>query len=186
MYARFKQAPWGRAIDSLSGASAICKRKHLTLTGGRATESLLPPLTSGSVCLSQVSTSHLHPAPVDGGRDRMKCACRPCPQVGSATDGGWFGRGFYFTPNCDVSLSYARQNPGGGVMLIVKVLVGGVNTRGLHSSTSQLNLSRVWHKKTPYTPLHTPYYPLCTGYTTTTRTPLSHTKRQVELETGRV
>jgi len=31
--------------------------------------------------------------------------------------------------------------------------------RGLHSSTSQLNLSRVYHKKTPftpYTPLHTP------------------------------
>ena len=28
--------------------------------------------------------------------------------------------------------------------------------RGLHSSTSQLNLSRVCHKKTPYTPLNTP------------------------------
>jgi hypothetical protein len=28
--------------------------------------------------------------------------------------------------------------------------------RGLHSSTSQLNLSRVWHKKTPCTPLDTP------------------------------
>ena len=28
--------------------------------------------------------------------------------------------------------------------------------RGLHSSTSQLNLSRVWHKTTPYTPLITP------------------------------
>jgi len=27
---------------------------------------------------------------------------------------------------------------------------------GSHSSTSQLNLSRVWHKKTPYTPLNTP------------------------------
>jgi chorismate mutase len=24
--------------------------------------------------------------------------------------------------------------------------------RGLHPSTSQLNLSRVWHNKTPYTP----------------------------------
>ena len=56
----------------------------------------------------------------------MMCACGPYPQVGSATDGGWFGRGFY--PSCDVSLRYARQNPDGGVMLIVKVLVGGVNT----------------------------------------------------------
>ena len=29
--------------------------------------------------------------------------------------------------------------------------------RGLHSSTSQLNLSRVCHKKTPYTPPKTPF-----------------------------
>jgi len=29
---------------------------------------------------------------------------------------------------------------------------GGGGGRGLHSSTSQLNLSRVGHKKTPYTP----------------------------------
>jgi len=32
----------------------------------------------------------------------------------------------------------------------------GVRARGLHSSTIQLNLSLVCHKKTPYTPLNTP------------------------------
>jgi len=30
--------------------------------------------------------------------------------------------------------------------------LGPMLGRGSHSSTSQLNLSRVWHKKTPYTP----------------------------------
>ena len=36
----------------------------------------------------------------------------------------------------------------------VGVIGGGLmgSGRGLHSSTSQLNLSRVWHKKTPCTP----------------------------------
>jgi hypothetical protein len=51
----------------------------------------------------------------------------PFFQVGSATDGGWFGRGFYFSPWCDVSRTYARRG-GSESILIVKVLVGGVKT----------------------------------------------------------
>ena len=39
----------------------------------------------------------------------------------------------------------------------------GPRFRGLHSSTSQLNLSRVCHKKTPYTPLNTPSNPFHHG-----------------------
>jgi len=42
--------------------------------------------------------------------------------------------------------------------------------RGLHSSTSQLNLSRVCHKKTPYTPQTSPNIPL-TRATRPLRTP---------------
>jgi hypothetical protein len=37
---------------------------------------------------------------------------------------------------------------------------GGTCTRGLHSSTAQFNLSRVWHNKTPYTPYIPPHTPL--------------------------
>jgi hypothetical protein len=39
----------------------------------------------------------------------------------------------------------------------LRLVVAG---RGLHSSTSQLNLSRVCHKKTPYTPKIPPNTPL--------------------------
>jgi len=50
---------------------------------------------------------------------------------------------------------------------------------GLHSSTSQLNLSRVCHKLKMNTPhiLNTPLNPLNMGYTTPDVHPLSHTKR---------
>ena len=58
--------------------------------------------------------------------------------------------------------------------------------RGLHSSTSQPNLSRVCHKKTSYIPSNTPYYPLSTGYTIPTRTPYPIQSAQVEQKRGRV
>ena len=64
-----------------------------------------------------------------------------------------------------------------------------VHGRGLHSFTVQLNLSRVWHKKTPYTPLNTLKHPLDTGYTTptrNTRTPYPIQSAQMELKSGRV
>ena len=57
--------------------------------------------------------------------------------------------------------------------------------RGLHSSTSHLNLSRVCRKKTPCTP-NTPYHPLHTGYTTPARTRYAIQSAQVELKSGRV
>jgi len=52
--------------------------------------------------------------------------------------------------------------------------------RGLHSSTFQLNLSRVWHKKTPYTPYTPPKHPLIPPQHVLhnpSAHPLSHTKR---------
>jgi len=48
--------------------------------------------------------------------------------MGSATDGGWFGRGFYFSKSCEKSLAYVKRCPRGGGLLLEKVLVGGVNT----------------------------------------------------------
>ena len=51
----------------------------------------------------------------------------PYHQVGTTTDRGWFGAGFYFSPFYLCSLVYAQRHSGGGGMLIVKVLVGGVN-----------------------------------------------------------
>jgi len=44
-------------------------------------------------------------------------------------------------------------------------------TRGLHSFPFQLNLSRVWHNKTPYTPYTPPNTPL-TRATQPLRAPL--------------
>ena len=54
--------------------------------------------------------------------------------------------------------------------------------RGLHSSTFQLNLSRVRHKNTPYTP----YTPLTRATQPLTYIPNSIRSAQVELNSGRV
>jgi len=49
---------------------------------------------------------------------------------------------------CSISVAATHQL----LTQILQNLAFTVVGRGLHSSTSQLNLSRVWHKKTPYTP----------------------------------
>ena len=67
-------------------------------------------------------------------------------------------------------------------MLLLFVLMG----RGLHSSTSQLNMSRVCHKKTPYTPYTPPNTPLTRATEPLLATPIPDKNAQVELKSGRV
>ena len=57
---------------------------------------------------------------------------------------------------------------------------------GLHSFTSQLNLSRVLSRENTLHTLHTPYHLLNTGYTAPLRTPYPMQSAQVELKRGRV
>ena len=57
---------------------------------------------------------------------------------------------------------------------------------GLHSSTSQLNLSRVCHKENTLHTLIPPATSLNTGYTTPTRNPYPIQSAQDELKSGRV
>jgi TPR repeat protein len=64
--------------------------------------------------------------------------------IGEVVTQDWAEAFTWFKAAADASYSLAYVNVAG---------------RGLHSSTSQLNLSRVCHKKTPYTPSSPPNTP---------------------------
>jgi hypothetical protein len=61
-------------------------------------------------------------------------------------------RAVYARPDCLDGRSKAALPGDLELALLRRALPIGLRGRGLHSSTSQLNLSRVCHKKTPYTP----------------------------------
>ena len=125
-YARFKQAAQGAGRKHGASLYTRSRPSHSLSTGVR-TEAWCPFNTQR--CHSSRQLTPLHPAHSEVGVvDRMKCVCVPYPRVGSATDGGWFGRGFYFSKSCEKSLACVKRCPRGGGLLLVKVLVGGVNT----------------------------------------------------------
>ena len=74
---------------------------------------------------------------------------------------------------------------GAGLVIILTACLS-IYGRGLHSSTSQLNLSRVRHTKTPYTP-RTPINALLTrAKQSLTYTPYPTKSAEVELRSERV
>jgi hypothetical protein len=63
---------------------------------------------------------------------------------------------------------------------------GGMDGRGLHSSTSQLNLSRSCHENTSLTPPVTPLIPPDNPYTICKHSPYPTESAHVELKSVRV